>query len=117
MTEAAPSERRGPWAPDSRWATAWCVALLTLPLLWVLGVEQFVWPLLAALLAFASARQRAWRVVVTPVMVLWCVFLLAYLMSGFAIDTPFRWISFVRSLTSLATGALVYFGCRNAILD
>ena len=53
------------------WATAWCVALLALPLWWVLGIEQFVWPVLAAGLAIAAARQRAWKVVVSPVMVLW----------------------------------------------
>lgn len=107
----------GPWAPTRRWVNAWCLALLALPLWWALGVEQFVWPLLAGILTVGVARQRSWRVVISPVVVLWCVFLLAYLASGFGVDTTFRWVSFLRSLASLSTGALVYFGCRNAISD
>ncbi len=97
-----------------RW---WSISLLALPIWWALGIEQFVWPVLAAVLAVAVAKGRSWKVIVSPVMVLWCLFLLVYLASGFAIDSTFRWVSFVRSFASLATGALAYFVCRNAALD
>ena len=91
------------------------LCLLALPLWWLLGVEQFVWPALLCWLSVQVAWQRRWRIQTSVSLALFLVFFGAYLLSAFAVTSGLRWLSYVRSLGAFGAGFLVLFWALNAV--
>lgn len=104
-----PEERRAARFPvpfmSTDTATDLALALVLLPLWWVLGIEQFVWAPLA-LLILAKRWIRGGRLEVErPVFYLGGAFALSYVISGFFIVEKIRYLTFLlNGATYLAAG-------------
>jgi hypothetical protein len=93
---------------DLRWT------LLLLPVWWVLGMEQFVPPVLLTW----SAVKLVWRrraVRLNPVYLVYALFLVSVLLSAQSIESAFRLISFMRSFGVHLCGFLAVFIVVNEV--
>lgn len=84
------------------------LVLLT-PVWWLLGIEQFLWPPALAVLALLAVQQRRGVVRVCRSQRWLLAFLAVFLLSGFGIVEPFRWLSFARNLGTFASAFLLLF--------
>lgn len=71
--------------------------LLMLPLWWILGVEQFIWPLAFSLILVKVGARNRWRLRI-PSTARWIgLFLVVQLISSAFIVDTFRWLTFART--------------------
>lgn len=89
--------------------------LLLLPLWWLLGIEQLVWPVGLILVLVHVLSHRRYRVFVTPTVVWLLVFILVYLISGLFIVETFRVLTFVRGLSAYLSAILLVLIVTNSV--
>lgn len=85
---------------------AWVIALL--PVWWLLGLEQFMSPLVAILAAtkvLATRRTVAWNPVLTALV----VFLVPVAISVLFVSEPFRFVTYLRNGGMYLTAILIVF--------
>lgn len=89
--------------------------LLLFPFWWVLGVEQFIWPLGLMVIAIFGAARRGYRLFVPPFAKWLLLFIAIYLLSGIAIEEPARWLTFTRTLGSYVGLFFLLIICANFV--
>jgi O-antigen ligase len=80
--------------------------LSLLPLFWLLGIDQFLLPVLAALVLARRLLQGTPVRIVGPVVFL-SAFLFAVAISGFGVDESFRYITYFRNAIVYASAATI----------
>lgn len=94
-----------------------CAAIMLLPVWWVLGVEQFIWPLLFGWTALRLAISRHYRLVLVPPVRWLLAFIVAQIISGLFIVESYRLLTFIRNLGSYVAVALAIIVITNANAD
>lgn len=89
------------------------LAILLLPIWWVLGVEQFIWPIIFGIATIKTIYLRDMRLVVTQPLRWFGLFLIAVLISGFFIEESMRYITFARNFGAFMSGFLVFLIITN----
>lgn len=90
---------------------------LLLPMWWLLGVEQFVWPIVLLWSAWKTLVRRRFEIHVVPTLVLLLMFISAHVVSAFFIDEPLRLITFFRNLSMYVTAFLLVFVIVNSVAN
>lgn len=93
---------------------------LGIPIWWILGIEQFIWPVFTTFLVFCEAQQRrkrGQRLRWNSGIRLAGVFLVAYLTSGLFIVENFRYITFVQVFLIYWSGFMLIIYLYNKIND
>jgi hypothetical protein len=83
-------------------------SLLLLPLWWILGLDQFIWPLLAGWI-FIKWCLKHQELRMPKVFAVFLVMLMMFLVSATAIEESRRYLSFVRNLGVYCGGFLTIF--------
>ncbi len=83
------------------------LAFLLLPVWWLLGVEQFIWPIVFGWATLKLLYLQRLRVAANPPLRWFAAFLVAVMFSSLFIVEPERWFSFVRNLGAFTAGFLV----------
>ena len=84
---------------NTRPATDIGLFILLLPFWWVLGVEQFIWPIGFALITL-KLLSNGRNLYTTPTLKWLTLFLLVHLISGLFIVESFRYVTFVRNFST-----------------
>lgn len=82
------------------------LALLLLPLWWVMGVEQFIWPVIFGIAAIKVLYLQRLRLIVVSPLRWFTLFIVAVVISGFFIDETFRLLTYARNLGAFVAGFL-----------
>lgn len=82
-------------------------AIYLTPLFWLIGVEQFIWPLVGLYLLVLLLLKKD-KIVIDETIYLFAIFLLLQVLSFFMIEEAVRIITFVRNF-SMYVGALCFF--------
>ena len=82
------------------------LALLLLPLWWLLGVEQFIWPVVFGFAAVKMLYLQHWRLIATPPLRWFALFIVAVLISGVFVDETMRLLTYARNLGAFLSGFL-----------
>jgi hypothetical protein len=91
------------------------VSIMSLPLWWILGVEQIVWCSAFGVIAAGMVISHARRIVVVPTLIAMGIFLGCYVLSAFSIIEAPRYITYVRNLSTYISVALLLLILTNAI--
>lgn len=83
--------------------------VLLLPLWWMLGIEQFIWPVLFAVAAGKVLLVQQLRVRVNPPLRWFALFLLTVAFSSLFIVEPERWLTYLRNSGAFVAGFLLVF--------
>jgi len=83
------------------------LALLLLPVWWLLGIEQFIWPVIFGWATLKLLYLQRLRVAASPPLRWFITFLVAVLLSSLFIVEPERWFSYARNLGAFTAGFLV----------
>lgn len=96
---------------DPIWDLRWLILLV--PLWWLLGIEQFVWPIGLLVITAKVLRLQHGRVKVINPLKWYLLFLAAVLISSFFIVESFRWLTFLRNLSAYVSALLILFVITN----
>lgn len=91
------------------------LALLLLPLWWVLGVEQFVWPVLFGIAAIKVVYLQQMRVRVNATLQWFALFLVIVLISALFVDETMRMLTFIRNLGAFMASFLLLLVIANRV--
>ena len=91
------------------------ILFILLPFWWVLGVEQFVWPVGLLWIAFKVVLKRDFKITVVTTLKWLVIFLCVYLFSGFFIREPSRIITFLRNFSTYISAALLVLIITNIV--
>jgi hypothetical protein len=83
-----------------------CLFLL-FPIWWLLGIEQFIWPIALFLIALKTVYLQKFRVVVIPPLKWFGLYILAILISSLFIVENYRWLTFFRNFGAYFSGFLI----------
>lgn len=90
--------------------------LLLLPLWWVLGIEQFIWPVVL----FWSTLKillSGTRVLFPAILQILTLFIAVYLISAFFIIEPVRYVTYLRTLGTYMAAWFIIFILANTLRD
>lgn len=91
----------------------WLVLLL--PLWWVAGVEQFIWPIGLAFITVKVVVLQRVKVAVTAPVKWFALFLVAILISSLFIVEPERWLTYLRNSGAYAAGFMALLIITNRV--
>lgn len=94
--------------PKSSPVFAVCFLVGALPIWWLLGVEQIVWPIAMSLIALGVALERR-TVPLDPVLGLLALFLGTYAISALFIVEPDRYVTYLRNLSTYVSALFVLY--------
>ncbi len=89
------------------------LALLLLPLWWVMGVEQFIWPVIFGIAAIKVLILQRWRLIVGRPLGWFALFIVAVLISGVFVDETMRLLTYFRNLGAFLAGFLALLTITN----
>jgi O-antigen ligase len=89
--------------------------LLLFPLWWVLGIEQFIWPLGLMIIAILGASRKDYRLLIPPFAKWLLLFIGIYILSGIAIEEPIRLLTFTRTLGAYLSLFFLLIICANFV--
>lgn len=96
---------------DLRWL------LLLLPVWWLLGIEQFVWPVLLLWSLIKIVVRKRFKIAITPLAVAFSLFLISQLFSAVFISASIRYISFIRTFSTYLSVLLLVLILKNSDLS
>lgn len=92
---------------DLRWS------LLLFPVWWVLGIEQFIWPVILLIATAKLLYLQHFKVIAVPPLKWFALYLLAILISSFFIVESFRWFTYIRNFGAYLAGFLIFLIITN----
>ena len=93
---------------DLRWI------LLLFPVWWVLGFEQFIWPVLLLWVVVKLLIRKQFKLRIPPLAGAFALFLISQLFSAIFISASFRYISFIRTFSTFFSVLLLTLIFENA---
>lgn len=89
------------------------LALLLLPLWWVMGVEQFIWPIIFGIAAVKVLYFQRLRLIAGSSLRWFALFIVAVIISGFFVNETFRLLTYARNLGAFVAGFLALLVISN----
>jgi len=98
------------------------LSFLLLPFWWVIGIEQFIWPVLTLIMTiklflYKSKQKHNNKITLSLIHILIIVFLGLFIISGFFIVESYRYISFIRNFVVYLSAFLIFFITTSIVKD
>ena len=98
------------------------LSFLLLPFWWVIGIEQFIWPVLTLIMTiklflYKSKQKQNNKITLSLIHILIIVFLGLFIISGFFIVESYRYISFIRNFVVYLSAFLIFFITTSIVKD